>query len=372
MRLSKHIRLVIFCTIGAISVCAGVALSREVHLHLSPRTPDQFEASKLLVQANQLLKEKQPFKARTLIAKAESLWPEEPHVHFYEGVCYQQMGDFPHAISQYQLVMNADNSLSECLADMGTCYQLMGDYNQAIDCFNQYLKTDPRADDAQQIKNMIGALRTQAGKQAQADPGSEDYLDAVLSHGRIERWPLARLPIRVFISNGTDQHGNPVSGFQEQYNELLLGALNTWVKASNYRLAYVLVDDVKNADLICTWTDQVGFSRDAEASVEQGNTRVLTRPTPDGVATILKVNLVILLVNPTSGKYISAEDVKKTCLHELGHALGFAGHSTNNHDVMFYAESPAVWAALTHRDENTMARLYGDYPAFSWRLAGPR
>ncbi len=318
------------------------------------------------MQANQLLNQKEPFKARPLIEQAEALWPEEQHIHFYEGVCYQDMGDFPRAIGKFQQVYQADPTLVESLVDIGTCYQLMGNYEDAKKYFKQYLKAAPDADDAAEIQGLLKALTKQESKQIQTDPTSEDYLTAVLKNGRLERWQRERLPIKVFISNGTDDQGRPVNGFHPQYNEMLLSSLNTWVKASNYRLAYVLVNDVRLADLVCTWTDQVGFLRDQGTSVEQGNARVVSRPMPNGEQAIMQAHVVILLVSPASGNFISEEDVKKTCLHEIGHALGFAGHSTNNHDVMFYSESPAVWAALTHRDSNTMARLYGDYPPFVW------
>src|SRR6202022_1923588 len=65
----------------------------------------------------------------------------------------------------------------------------------------------------------------------------------------------------------------------------------------------------------------------------------------------------------SEGRAVIADDVmKKACLHETGHALGFAGHSTNNKDVMFFSDSPTVWDSLTKRDRATMAHLYQNYP----------
>ena len=349
--------LALACIIAQPSILAKASA-----VHLSPQNPQQWEASQLLIQGTQLLKTKEPFKARTLMERAEQLWPEEAHVHFNLAACYQEMAEFPKAIAEYQQALRIDNSMVECLPDIGTCFQLMGDYNQATVYFQQYLQRNPKAEDAEQIAGMIKVMRKQATEQQSVDPQSMDYLSSVLYNGRIQRWQLARLPLKVFISNGTDELGHRVDGFRENFNQILLDSLDTWVKASSGRLAYVLVDDANKADLLCTWTDRIGFLRDKGANVEQGAARVHSRQISNGEEAIMQVNLIVLLINPSSHRQISDEEVKKTCLHELGHALGFSGHSTNNRDVMFYSESPSVWASLTRRDSNTMARLYGDYP----------
>lgn len=47
---------------------------------------------------------------------------------------------------------------------------------------------------------------------------------------------------------------------------------------------------------------------------------------------------------------------KKTCTHELGHALGWLGHSSNSSDIM-YGLSTSV-TALTNRDINHLLQIY--------------
>ena len=54
--------------------------------------------------------------------------------------------------------------------------------------------------------------------------------------------------------------------------------------------------------------------------------------------------------NRTSAEYI------KTALHELGHAVGWNGHSANTSDVMYgYGSSVTV---LTNRDKNHLSQVY--------------
>ncbi|MBX9723089.1 MAG: matrixin family metalloprotease, partial [Candidatus Obscuribacterales bacterium] len=191
-----------------------------------------------------------------------------------------------------------------------------------------------------------------------------DYLPSVSDEGRIRRWPITKLPLRIYISNGTDEAGKPVRGFREEFNYVLLGAINDWMKASHYKLSYRLVTDPKDADLACTWTDDPAFLQEQGNKVEQGVARVFTeaQPAPDGTKCIVSAHVRILVNNRENGASLSSDDMKKTCLHEIGHALGMAGHSPSNRDVMFYSESSAVWPSLTKRDKATILRIYGEYP----------
>ena len=54
----------------------------------------------------------------------------------------------------------------------------------------------------------------------------------------------------------------------------------------------------------------------------------------------------------------TTDQYKKTCTHELGHALGWAGHSSNTSDIMYSAGSSVT--SLTSRDKNHLSQDY-DY-----------
>ena len=58
----------------------------------------------------------------------------------------------------------------------------------------------------------------------------------------------------------------------------------------------------------------------------------------------------ILDKNRTASAYI------KTALHELGHSLGWEGHSSNVSDVMFGSGSEVT--TLTNRDKNHLSQVY--------------
>lgn len=50
------------------------------------------------------------------------------------------------------------------------------------------------------------------------------------------------------------------------------------------------------------------------------------------------------------------DNYRKTCLHELGHALGWFGHSTNTTDVMYSKGSDVT--VLTTRDVRHLSQVY--------------
>src|SRR5262249_48931115 len=105
--------------------------------------------------------------------------------------------------------------------------------------------------------------------------------------------------------------------------------------------------------------------RESAGEAEQGvcHLRSVERPGENFIR-IEHADIRILTVDRESERPIGEDDMKKTCLHELGHALGLQGHSTNNHDIMFYSVSPTVWPVLSKRDKATLLGIYGMYSGF--------
>ena len=55
----------------------------------------------------------------------------------------------------------------------------------------------------------------------------------------------------------------------------------------------------------------------------------------------------------------SSTNYMKPALHELGHCLGWIGHSTNAYDVMYWNNSSIVEVySLTNRDKNHLSQVY--------------
>lgn len=351
-------KLVLFT---AILLLSGLSAEGKKELRVSPKNPQQEHAADLLVQGTRLLEAKLFFKARKPLEQAVALWPESAAVHYNLGFCYNECALYDKAIAEFQKAVDIEPTMTDCLVNIGSCYQVQGKINEAISYFHNYLKKNPRSADAETVRGMIKALEKYNREHVESDPNQSDYLSSVSDHGMLRRWPYARLPLRIYIANGTDPSGRSVKGFREEFNYLLVGALNDWVKASHYKVAYRIVRDPREADIACTWTDDPAFLQDKGNKVEQGVAHVMTE-TRDGCKNIYSAHVRILVLSRDSGNPLSTDEMKKTCLHELGHALGMAGHSPSNKDVMFYSESSSVWPALTKRDKATILRMYQDFP----------
>lgn len=356
----RYSRVLLLLSIS-LSLAAGFAANKK--LELSPKTHQQEQACNLLVEGTRLLQAKKPFKARKVLEQAALLWPDSAAMHYNLGCCYNECALYDQAISEFKRALDLDSKMTDCLVNIGSCYQVQGRTDEAIELFRGYLKkAHPK--DAETIKGMIHALEKYKREHIESDPQSPDYLPSICDEGCVRRWPTNKLPLSIFISFGKDENGRDVEGFREEFNYILLSSINDWMKASHNKLSYRLVTDPKDASIACTWTDDPAFLREEGNKVEQGVAQVFahTKPGPDGTKQIISANVRILVKHRDTGEALNSDDMKKTCLHEIGHALGMVGHSPSNKDVMFYSNASAVWPALTKRDKATLLRIYQDYP----------
>lgn len=324
------------------------------------QTPQQAQAWEFFVQGTQLLEERKPFKARKVLEQASRLWPNSAPIRYNLGFCYHDCGLFELAIGEFEQALRLDPKMSGCITNIANSYQQMGRTREAINWLNAYLKSNPK--DPEQTRGLISALEHVESEQILSDPKAPDYLPSVCKQGKPQRWPLAKMPLRVFFSNGADEAGKKVKGFKEEYLVILKDALEEWMKATGNKVSYVAVGDHQSANIICTWTDDLAFPRQTNNKAEQGLAHVIYHDTGDDTKQIDQVHLTVLVLDRQTAKPLSDDEMKMVCLHELGHALGLNGHSPNNRDVMFFSMSPSVWPVLTKRDKATLYRLYEDFP----------
>lgn len=363
MQASKDLLLRISASLLLIFLFALSSMAANKKLELNPQNQQQEQACNLLVEGTRLLEAKKPFKARKPLEQAAQLWPESAAMHYNLGCCYNECALYDPAITEFKKALDIDPKMTDCLVNIGSCYQVQNRTDEAIQFFKSFLKK-AHSKDTQTIQNMISALEKYKHEHIESDPQSPDYLPSVCDEGCVRRWPQHKLPLTIFISYGKDENGRPVQGFREEYNYILLGAIDDWMKASRHKLSYRLVTDARQASLACTWTDDPAFLKNEGNNVELGVAEVVAEKHPgaDGTKQILSANVVILVNNRRTGEPLTSDEMKKTCLHEIGHALGMVGHSPSNKDVMFFSNSSAVWPALTKRDKATILRIYQDYP----------
>ncbi len=351
----------------------------------------------LVEQGQAMLNQRRYNDARRLFEQAVLAKHDWAPGHFFLGYALAQSGQHQQAIGEFQSALQYDPNMKEAVMNIASNYQSMGDAGSAITWYERYLQENPGSPKAGDIRSRINRLREQASRQPpprpqggtpqapitayapqtpppntgyapQAQPPStdyaaqtpspqEDYLDSVVSGGRYFRWPSEKMPIRVYIAPGTG-----AAGYRDSFSRALTDSFGVWTKGSDNRIAFWIVTDPSQADISCDWTDDPAKVVEPGRSVEGGLTKLSGQEQP-GTADVRIVRAkMTLLTRDRGGTPLNDDDMKKVCLHEIGHALGLNGHSNNNHDIMFFSESPSVWPALTKRDKATIRRLYANHP----------
>lgn len=335
-------------------------LPRQNHLWAAESAPggwiigqqaSEDEIKQLFAESLRLLKANRAYEARKLLERAALLRPSDAGIHCNLGLAYQNSGHLVKAVSEFSTALRLRPGMPEATLNMAGCYQSLGRRQEAISWYQRYLDENPEAADRAQVADIIQALRSSAGKPG-SDPRTQDYFEAVAADGAY-RWPQDKLPIKVFIGTGAG-----VEGFRESFRTQFIQALDAWMRACQNRLAYVVVEDKSGADLVCDWTANPAEVSEAGTQSERGIAHIYARG-----GDIQRATLKILTRPMLEEGTLSDDDFKKACLHEIGHVLGLQGHSSNNHDVMFFTvDTSTVWPVLSKRDKATISRLYAEYP----------
>lgn len=184
--------------------------------------------------------------------------------------------------------------------------------------------------------------------QANSVSSANNYLADVTQQGSYT-WPLNQMPLRVYIEDGT---GTP--GYQDVYQNYIRRAFNEWQAISNSKLTWVEVNSPGEANIVCSWTAD---ARPKGGGVEAGETRTTIQRSaffPNGRI----ISAQVMVLTDLFGRSFSNADIYKTCLHEIGHALGLQGHSSTASDIMYPVLNANQTTYLKARDRDTLLALY--------------
>lgn len=189
----------------------------------------------------------------------------------------------------------------------------------------------------QSVKETGKAFITQAGSVS----GVDNYFGD--NWGSVRMFPLMgrpATPIRVYVET------NPRSGlYKPHYRDYVNWSLSSWNQALNGRLSYTMVNSRQNADITIDWVP--GFSDRYVAGV-----------------TTYQVGHADIEIKASG---IPDKDVKANIIHEFGHALGIAGHSNNQADIMVgsrrWNRNGGYEPRLSSNDIHAIQRLYSE----TWR-----
>lgn len=178
----------------------------------------------------------------------------------------------------------------------------------------------------------------------------EDYLTDIKKAGLV-RWNKAAFPVKVHI-----EPTSKAVGFRPQFVDILQDAWYAWEQATSSTVPFQFVSTIDRAQVVCKWTDNRSDLPLSDLQCVSGATRL--EITSKGL-TSAEIRILTIPTCSEKPSVIPDNIMHQTALHEVGHALGLTGHSSESADLMSTLHVPRDKPQfLTQRDRNTLMALY--------------
>lgn len=255
---------------------------------------------------------------------------------FKKGSFSQAETNFEHAVRINPRNVNARYYLAQV-------YLKENKISDATEQYNRIILLAPTSDAAVYSQKGLSLI-----KQASAEKGSiaavgefdnykDNYLSYVLANdGQIMKW--ASFPVNVYIE-------------PKKQKPLAQKAFQIWQDRSNNLVSFNFINSPKGAQITIDFKDKLETTSTKESYIAG-----YSKPYYQG-DNIVKSEIHILAIDPDTKKDLDDAFVTFSTLHEIGHSLGFKGHSPNQNDVMF-ASSATPRLDLSQRDLNTLYVFY--------------
>lgn len=261
---------------------------------------------------------------------------ENPNIRYYLADTYLKLGRLAEAQAEYQAVMAmAPNSQAARMARV-VLARLRETLEKPVS--SRWGALSGEEDPASGVDRYTGPVEL-----------GNDYLDDVLQGGRVLRWSLSKMPLKVYVERSPVGIRNFQPAFVNQVNR----SLEPWVNALGRQLSYELVSSPEQADIRVKWINTIdtkGQSLDGGT----GYTAGLTIPTiRNNQLEYMEIRIATFDI---TGRPQDEHTIGAVAIHEFGHALGLMGHSSQPGDIMYDSNESAT--TLSTRDINTIRRLY--------------
>lgn len=284
--------------------------------------------------------------------QAISYFPTLYIAHANRAFALRKQGKVDEALAEAQKAHELAPKRIEPLLMLASIEQTTGDLESAADHYKMALELDPHHPLSDVSKAIGERLKIEIAKENAieklVDPNiaHEDYYEYV-TYDYITRWAREKFPLKVYVPD--EKKCARIPGYRPEFGKAFRDSLEEWHKLSGGLISFTVVQDKDKADIECVWTNN---PRAMANLAEAGETRTSF----NSEIGILHAKIILLTVAPGMPN-ISVTDVKRTCLHELGHSLGLTGHSPEPEDIMYFSVSD-LQQDLTSRDTKTLCHLY--------------
>jgi predicted Zn-dependent protease len=197
---------------------------------------------------------------------------------------------------------------------------------------------------------LVAGVVACAGKPADPARDTDNYLRYVAvqmpvgSESILLRWSEKQMPLKVHLPRPPDGLFEDPDGIFDSVKD---GVLD-WIDVAAPGVpSFVFVGDKGDADIPIVWAAQPDGDWYIAFCAYEGH----------ALTNHFDVSRILVTGRIGAGRVADLHDIYRVMLHEMGHALGLAGHSPSDRDIMGAPPRPDV-AGLSSRDRNTLKALY--------------
>ncbi len=181
----------------------------------------------------------------------------------------------------------------------------------------------------------------------------DNYIEVAAMNGRVMRWNSNKMPIKVFYDyNPKDPTHKPF------FLAAVKRSFDIWAKHTEGKLKVVPTNNMEQAQVVIIFKSGIDNKAPAGKKKQKFISGLTTPHIKNGILQYFDIQFSTAKIDGTP--YLESEFFA-TAVHEVGHALGIMGHSSEEGDIMFPVAHNARSISevnLSERDINTIKLLY--------------
>gem|GEM_PF-539900 len=278
--------------------------------------------------------------AEPLIVELVKREPKTARYHFILAKCLIEQGRFPKALEELLEASFLEPGDNDARFEMAQVYVYQGRFKDAAMVLEQIKKKAPFL--SRDSRRADGALASIASYYDLDNPYSKSYADPEADMP----WQRSDFPIKVAIWSDPE-----MTEWKEPFRQAVIESFSKWRDASGGWLRFQIVDDQRQAKIVCKLVGVMRGSKYEGGGEKLGET---LGDYDNKNADVRGFSRVEIFWGPDS----NPGHFKHVVLHEVGHSLGL-GHSNNTLDVMYPFVHPPYVEYPSRRDSSSLRALYG-------------